>query len=324
MRVAGQAAFRVGDPHLLQRLDGTAFRLGPADLEVVPHRRRQDPADGQHRVQRCHRILEHHGDLPAAHRADLLAAQADQVLPAVDHPALHDRPRRQQPQQRQCRHGLAAATLAGDAEHLALVDLEVDSVHDGDQPARPGSRTRSPSTSSNGVIDARSPRPQLLRGSIASRRLSPRKLNASTSEKMARPGECGDPPRLEVQRSGGHHRSPLRDRRLRAETEEGQAGQQQHGVADVEGGQHQHRPEDVGQHVLAQRPPRRGAEQPHRLHVVRPPGGQHQPADDPGIGRPGDESQCQHRVLQAGPEHRRHHHGQHDRREGEERRRRCA
>src|SRR5262249_32069225 len=83
-------------------------------------------------------------------------------------------------------HRLAAPALPGEAEHLAAVDPVVDPVHDGHGP---GGR-RQPHAQSVDLEQAhwisccRKP----VRGSNTSRRLSPRKLNASTTVKIARPG----------------------------------------------------------------------------------------------------------------------------------------
>ena len=107
------------------------------------------------------------------------------------------------------------------------------------------------------------------RGSKTSRRLSPRKLKASTAVKMARPGNVLIHQFWKYSVPVGDHRAPLGRRRLGAEAEERQAREQQDRVAEVERRQHDHRPEHVRQHVAEQRRARRGAEQPARLRRTR-------------------------------------------------------
>ena len=82
---------------------------------LVQHRSFRDLlADGQHRVQRGHRILEDHRDLVAPDRAHPLLVELQQVLAVVADRAARDhrRRRRDQLQHRHRRHALAAARLA--------------------------------------------------------------------------------------------------------------------------------------------------------------------------------------------------------------------
>src|SRR5581483_10327493 len=90
-------------------------------------------ADLHHRVERRHRILEHHADLGTPHRAHLLLRQRREIAALEEHLAFaHDVLGRQQPHDRARQHGLARARLAHDAERLALRHLErhpVDGAH---------------------------------------------------------------------------------------------------------------------------------------------------------------------------------------------------
>src|SRR5690606_33093139 len=83
-------------------------------------------------------------------------------------------------QDRQRRYGLARPALADDADDLARGDLEVDAVHRARHTrGRPEMRAQR--------LDPEQ-RAHRSRGSSASRRPSPTRLNASTTSTMARPG----------------------------------------------------------------------------------------------------------------------------------------
>ena len=88
---------------------------------LVPHDRLGDlHADGEHGVERDHRLLEDHGDLGAAHLAQgRLVHRGDLVPGNADPPLDAGARRRQQAHQRAQGHALARARLAQDAEHLA-------------------------------------------------------------------------------------------------------------------------------------------------------------------------------------------------------------
>ena len=87
-------------------------------------------ADGDHRVQRVHRALEHDRDLAPAQHLQLLLAQRQQVVALEQHLAGGHPPRRlQQPGRGIGQSGLAAAALPREAEHLASFERERDVVH---------------------------------------------------------------------------------------------------------------------------------------------------------------------------------------------------
>src|SRR5439155_14090747 len=90
-------------------------------------------------------------------------------------------------EQREHRHRLAAAALAGDAEHLAGLDAVVDAVDDRDVAPRGRQSHPQPLHLQKAHSRASSER-SAVRGSNRSRSESPRKLNASTTVKIARPG----------------------------------------------------------------------------------------------------------------------------------------
>ena len=224
---------------------------------VQPHVLGQLLADREHRVQRGERVLEDHRELSPADVAQRARPQREQVAAVV----ASRRPT--SPRRRAAAAGARAprsscrCRLAGDAEHLALLDRVVDVVDDRDGAAFVGRRTLRLLDLEQRGHSVSPPRDHDDCGSSASRSESPRKLNASTTVKIARPGERADPPVLEVLRPLGDAGAPLGRRRLRAEAEEREPGEQQHRVAEVERREHEHRPEHVRQDVADERLARR-------------------------------------------------------------------
>jgi hypothetical protein len=112
-----------GDFHSLQHL----HRPVPGRLLLEPlvqhHRLGDLLADGEHRVQRGHRLLEDHRDPVAPDAAHRLIGEVEQVLAFEEDLAGDDLPRGlgDQPHDREGVHALAAPRLADDAERLPLV-----------------------------------------------------------------------------------------------------------------------------------------------------------------------------------------------------------
>jgi hypothetical protein len=80
VRIGVEQALRIGQPHQLQQRQGLGTGLRAVHA-LVQHQRLGDlVADGEHRVQRRHRLLEDHRDLVAADGADRLVAGMPQVL----------------------------------------------------------------------------------------------------------------------------------------------------------------------------------------------------------------------------------------------------
>ena len=110
--------------------------LALVHVEVEDQRLGDLLADLHDRVERRHRILEHHRHLGAPHGAHVVLRVADDVVALVvdvtlaDHVALgqqaHDRPRQDR---------LARAGLADHAEGLAPVEAERDAVDGADRAA---------------------------------------------------------------------------------------------------------------------------------------------------------------------------------------------
>ena len=91
--------------------------------------------DGQHGVQRGHRLLEDHGDAVAADLAHLIFRQLQEIGPVEEDLAVHDLARGlgDQAHHGEGVHTLAAARLANDAQGLSFAQFigeAVDSLHD--------------------------------------------------------------------------------------------------------------------------------------------------------------------------------------------------
>ena len=87
---------------------------------VQRHRLGDLVADGQHRIERGHRLLEDHRDLVAAHVAHRLFVELQQIASVELDSAAGDAARRigHQPHQGQRGHALAAAGFADDRQRL--------------------------------------------------------------------------------------------------------------------------------------------------------------------------------------------------------------
>jgi hypothetical protein len=98
------------------------------------------PVDAEERVQRRHRILQDHGDLPAADAAHLARPLCCQLL-AVEFYAAADNPRRggKQTDDRQAGCGFAASRLADEGDRLAFTQRKADPI-DGFDHAGPTKR----------------------------------------------------------------------------------------------------------------------------------------------------------------------------------------
>jgi hypothetical protein len=85
--------------------------------------------DGEHRIERTHRLLKNHGNAAAAdgtHGAGRAFGEVDAV--EQDRAVETGKVVRQQPQDRKAGDGLAAAAFADDADALARRDVEIDCV----------------------------------------------------------------------------------------------------------------------------------------------------------------------------------------------------
>ena len=87
-------------------------------------------ADPHQRIERRHRLLEHHGDAAAAQAEPAVLVEGQQVL-AVEHDlaGLGDHGVGQQAHQRMGAHRLAGAGFADHAKDLAGGEIERNAVH---------------------------------------------------------------------------------------------------------------------------------------------------------------------------------------------------
>ena len=134
VRVGVHARARLRDADELQHLDGLVARRLLGDVVVRAHRLHELRPDAVERVQRGERVLEDHRDLLAAHLAQLVLGQREQVAALEDHLAAERGVRGAgQAQHGEVRDALAGAGLAHDAERAAGVDRvgdAVDGAHD--------------------------------------------------------------------------------------------------------------------------------------------------------------------------------------------------
>jgi len=127
VRVAVQPPLRVRNVHLAEELQCACARLVLGHVLVGQDGLDHLVADGEHRVERRHRLLEDHADFLAADLAHARLGHAHHVateegdLARLDHGRL----RRQQAHQREGRDRLARARLPHDPEGLALAETDV-------------------------------------------------------------------------------------------------------------------------------------------------------------------------------------------------------
>ena len=113
------------------RLPRRAVEIG-VFLEILADLR----PDGEDRIERAHRLLEDHRDLPAPHAAHLRLGHPQHIAAAPQHLAADPRRRFHQAQDGAQGQALARAGFAGKAHHLARTDVEIDAVDGGQLVAR--------------------------------------------------------------------------------------------------------------------------------------------------------------------------------------------
>ena len=183
--VGVEPAPRVGDAHPLQQLGRSLAGLVARHPPVPAQHLGDLQADRDHGVERRERVLEHHRQVAAAALAHLRLGQRQQIRAVHPHRSGDPHPaRRQQPHDRQRRHGLAAAGLPDEADHLTGSDVEAHAV-DGDVS---GSRRRVKATCRSRTSSSASLHRRPL-GSRASRSDSPRSVKPSATTMIAAAGK---------------------------------------------------------------------------------------------------------------------------------------
>ena len=131
MGILADAPFGVGDAHLGQQVHGvlTGFVAGLAHVELDGLG--ELAVKGEHRVQRGHGFLEHHGHLGATDAAHIVHVNVKDVFPVEKDFSAHGLAGGigDQAHQRQRAYALAAAGLAHQAEGFAGHDFVGDVVN---------------------------------------------------------------------------------------------------------------------------------------------------------------------------------------------------
>ena len=227
------------------------------------------PPDGHQRVERGHRLLEHHRDLVAPELAQALAGDAEQVLAVEpDFPSLRAYVRSgQQAHDRPAGEGLARSGLADQAHDLVASDVEADPFH----RKRDGRRARAGARGDRewraGAIRPWRSGGQVFRsrGLRASFSPSPTRLIASHREQDCDAGKRADPP------GGAQDGSPRADQVAPAhhvgipETEEREPG-----LDEDRGGHHQRTDDDDRREAVRQDVQHRDAKVAHPDAGARP------------------------------------------------------
>ena len=194
MRIGIEAALGLGYAHELQQLERPRARLARPHAGVELQRLAQLPPHPEQGVERCHRLLENHGDARAAHLVQLALGQVED-LPALDRRGTRGATvRGQQAERRHHRLALAGARLADDGDRLAALDADVDALHrldvavgrrEGDAQARDvQDRRRCVGRCRDGRLLAH----HRSFGSSASRNPSPMKLSENSVATRKTPG----------------------------------------------------------------------------------------------------------------------------------------
>src|SRR5580698_2196134 len=141
-------------------------------------------ADGQHRIERGHRVLEHDRERSGAKLAQAFGIKSREILPLEHHAAGKLGLLWQQLQDGARQHGLAAAGLADNAEGAAGADLQIDSIHRAKITARGRQVDRRILDRKQRGLAHSAP----CRGSVSARNVSPTRLKDSTVRNIAAAG----------------------------------------------------------------------------------------------------------------------------------------
>ena len=129
MRIFAHAPRGLGDADQCQHFDRARFGSLLVEPLMHPQRLADLAADGQHRIEARHRLLEDHRNVVTADGAHLGLGELQQIL-ALEADGARDLARGlgDQPHQRHGGDRLAAAGFTDDGQRLAFVDVEGDAV----------------------------------------------------------------------------------------------------------------------------------------------------------------------------------------------------
>ena len=175
MGIRGHAAGGIGNPYQIQQAQRLGAGRAPAHPAVAHQRQFHLPANGKERIERGHRLLEHHADALAAHPVQITRGKRQQIAPLEQHLTGRLAIGRQQAEGGIHDLAFARAGLPDNGHGLAGMNLQIDAAHRLHRPGG-GAETNPQSTDGHQRFHA-----QRSRGSRASRKPSPMKLSASNS-----------------------------------------------------------------------------------------------------------------------------------------------
>ena len=131
VRIGAQPALRVRYADEREEFDGASGRGGGVPAKMDAHGLAQLAPDGQHGVERGHRLLKDHADLVAANAPHRLLVVGEEILPHKADGAAHDATGRagDEAHNGEGRDALAAPALPDERERLALAQIERHAVH---------------------------------------------------------------------------------------------------------------------------------------------------------------------------------------------------
>ena len=129
VRVRPGPAHRVGERHRLQKFHRLRLGLARSDLLMGDHCFGDLPADVEHRVERCHRVLEDHPDAAPTDAAKHRRRCTQKLGPVEADRTGGDRIDIEQPERGQHRRALSRPRFTDHGGHLAAVHGEVEPAH---------------------------------------------------------------------------------------------------------------------------------------------------------------------------------------------------
>src|SRR5579883_1769484 len=195
VRELARAPLGLGNADLGQELDGAREGRSLREAQMLAQGLGDLAADGEHRVERGHRVLKNDGELPPAQPPKRLARDRVEIPPLEAHASRDPRCMGQQAQHGARQHRLARARFADDAQGAPGGEAEAHPRNRAERPAFGRQLDRE-------ILDLEQRRPahDVPRlGSVTARSVSPTRLKASTVRNMAIEGKkaiCGATSRL--------------------------------------------------------------------------------------------------------------------------------